>query len=51
VIVTHDSRVADLGDRLVHLEDGRISSVERLSNRRATMPQPGANSQSTFARL
>ena len=51
VIVTHDSRVADLGDRLVHLEDGRISSVERLSNRLATMPQPGANSQSTFARL
>ena len=26
VIVTHDSRVVDLGDRLVHLEDGRISS-------------------------
>jgi putative ABC transport system ATP-binding protein len=51
VIVTHDSRVADLGDRLVHLEDGRISSVERLSNRLAAMPQPGANSQSTFARL
>lgn len=30
VIVTHDSRIVDLGDRLVHLEDGRISSVERL---------------------
>jgi putative ABC transport system ATP-binding protein len=50
VIVTHDSRVADLGDRLVHLEDGKISFVERLSNRLATMPQQGENSQSTFAR-
>src|SRR5215469_6876080 len=32
VIVTHDSRIFDLGDRVVRIEDGRISSVERLSN-------------------
>jgi putative ABC transport system ATP-binding protein len=50
VIVTHDSRVIDLGDRLVHLEDGRISSVERLNNRLAAMPQARADSQSTFSR-
>lgn len=50
VIVTHDSRVADLGDRLVHLEDGRISSVERLNNRLPAMPQARAESQSTFSR-
>ena len=51
VIVTHDSRIVDLGDRLVHLEDGRISSVERLSDRLPAMPPPQANPQSTFARL
>ena len=51
VIVTHDSRIVDLGDRLVHLEDGRISSVERLSNGLPLMPPPHANPNSTFARL
>lgn len=27
-VVTHDSRIADLGDRIVHIEDGTVSSVE-----------------------
>lgn len=51
VIVTHDSRIVDLGDRLVHLEDGRISSVELLNGRLPAMPPPAANTQSSFARL
>jgi putative ABC transport system ATP-binding protein len=41
VIVTHDIRVADIGDRLVHLEDGKIASVERLRHEPATV-QPGS---------
>jgi putative ABC transport system ATP-binding protein len=36
VIVTHDIRVADLGDRLVHLEDGNIASIENLRPSAAT---------------
>jgi putative ABC transport system ATP-binding protein len=51
VIVTHDSRIVDLGDRLVRLEDGKISSVERLSHRLPAMPQPGANPETSLARL
>jgi putative ABC transport system ATP-binding protein len=30
-VVTHDSRIADLGDRVVHIEDGTVSSVQHLS--------------------
>jgi putative ABC transport system ATP-binding protein len=40
VIVTHDIRVADLGDRLVHLEDGKIASIENLRPS-AAAAQPG----------
>ncbi|MGB6688206.1 MAG: ABC transporter ATP-binding protein [Terracidiphilus sp.] len=29
-VVTHDSRIADLGDRVVHIADGAVSSVEHL---------------------
>jgi len=28
VVVTHDSRVLEFGDRIVHMEDGRISEVQ-----------------------
>jgi putative ABC transport system ATP-binding protein len=51
VIVTHDSRIVDLGDRLVRLEDGKISSVERLSNQLPAVFPPEANPQPTFSRL
>jgi putative ABC transport system ATP-binding protein len=50
VIVTHDNRIVDLGDRLVRLEDGRVTSVERLSDRVSARPQPEANRHSVFAR-
>ena len=30
IVVTHDSRVFSFGDRLVHMEDGRIDRVERV---------------------
>ena len=26
VLVTHDNRILDVADRIIHLEDGRISS-------------------------
>jgi putative ABC transport system ATP-binding protein len=29
-VVTHDSRIADLGDRVVRIEDGAVSSVKSL---------------------
>lgn len=51
VIVTHDNRIIDLGDRLVHLEDGRISSVEQLRERHPRAPLSVLNPQPTFARL
>jgi putative ABC transport system ATP-binding protein len=51
VIVTHDSRITDLGDRLVQLEDGKISRVDRLNDRVPAILPPGAGSHSTFARL
>lgn len=51
VIVTHDSRIVDLGDRLVRLEDGKISSVERLRGRLPAISPPAMNTQTTFARL
>ena len=51
VIVTHDSRIVDLGDRLVRLEDGRISSVEHLGSALQAIPPREANPPSTFARL
>jgi putative ABC transport system ATP-binding protein len=31
IVVTHDSRVFDLGHRLVRLTDGQVESVEVLS--------------------
>jgi putative ABC transport system ATP-binding protein len=31
VVVTHDSRVIDFADRIVHMEDGRIAPPERMS--------------------
>jgi putative ABC transport system ATP-binding protein len=34
-VVTHDSRIADLGDRVVRIEDGAVSSVKSLR-----LPQP-----------
>jgi putative ABC transport system ATP-binding protein len=27
IVVTHDSRVYDFGDRIVHMSDGRVESV------------------------
>jgi putative ABC transport system ATP-binding protein len=51
VIVTHDSRIVDLGDRVVRIEDGRISSEERLSERLPATPPLQVNPASSFARL
>jgi putative ABC transport system ATP-binding protein len=32
VMVTHDRRAADYGDRIVHIQDGRIATQEDLRN-------------------
>jgi putative ABC transport system ATP-binding protein len=37
-VVTHDSRIADLGDRVVHIEDGTVSSVEHLRQGMPSIP-------------
>jgi putative ABC transport system ATP-binding protein len=29
IVVTHDSRVFEFGDRIVHMDDGRIERVDR----------------------
>jgi putative ABC transport system ATP-binding protein len=34
VVVTHDSRVMDFADRIVHMEDGRIPQRERATLKR-----------------
>ncbi|MCY7275073.1 MAG: ATP-binding cassette domain-containing protein, partial [Phormidesmis sp. CAN_BIN44] len=31
VLVTHDNRILDLADRIIHMEDGRLSSLEVTS--------------------
>jgi putative ABC transport system ATP-binding protein len=28
VLVTHDNRILDVADRLIHMEDGRLSSLD-----------------------
>ena len=53
-VVTHDSRIADLGDRLVRIEDGAVSSVKDLRQSEPTQlyPIPSFHSdlQSTISR-
>jgi putative ABC transport system ATP-binding protein len=34
IVVTHDNRVFDFGDRIVHMNDGRIQRVETAEERR-----------------
>ena len=34
VVVTHDSRVTEFADRIVHMEDGRIAEAENETSRR-----------------
>ena len=31
IIVTHDSRIFEFGDRIVHMEDGQIQQVQRMN--------------------
>jgi putative ABC transport system ATP-binding protein len=48
VIVTHDTRVIDFADRLVHMEDGRIAQRERVTLKRKGPEQvPGVGPQIT----
>ncbi|RMH04968.1 MAG: ATP-binding cassette domain-containing protein, partial [Nitrospirae bacterium] len=32
IIVTHDSRIFEFGDRLVHMDDGRIREVQQINS-------------------
>ena len=34
VVVTHDSRVTEFADRIVHMEDGRIAEEEASGRKR-----------------
>ena len=29
IVVTHDSRIVDFADTIAHMEDGRITGIER----------------------
>jgi len=40
VVVTHDSRVLEFGDRVVHIEDGRISSDSSAGEFQPPVPAP-----------
>jgi putative ABC transport system ATP-binding protein len=33
IVVTHDSRIFEFGDRIVHMEDGQIKDVEQNHGR------------------
>jgi putative ABC transport system ATP-binding protein len=36
IVVTHDNRVFDFGDRIVHMNDGRIETIEEKSSARSS---------------
>ena len=47
VVVTHDARVFDFGDRIVTLEDGRVAGAKRVEAHRQERPaDPGVRSKS-----
>src|SRR6202011_675708 len=37
VIVTHDNRVFNFGDRIAHMDDGRITEIENRSTEAAAL--------------
>jgi putative ABC transport system ATP-binding protein len=41
IVVTHDNRVFDFGDRIVHMTDGRIDRVETAEERRQSRQLEG----------
>jgi putative ABC transport system ATP-binding protein len=45
VMVTHDPRVLAYGDRILHLEDGRLVREERPGNAAASVPTPSPVSE------
>jgi putative ABC transport system ATP-binding protein len=40
LVVTHDPRIQDIADRLVHLEDGRLESNGKIASNAVTKPGP-----------
>lgn len=40
IVVTHDNRVFDFGDTIVHMSDGRIDRVETPNSAAGTLPSP-----------
>ena len=50
-IVTHDSRVLDMGDRIIRIEDGHVASTENLNDKIAAGVVPPASQDSIAARV
>ena len=50
-IVTHDSRVLDMGDRIIRIEDGHVASTENLNGKIAAGVVPSASQESIVARV
>jgi putative ABC transport system ATP-binding protein len=38
LMVTHDNRILDIADRIVHMEDGRLAQDANLADRRGSIP-------------
>ena len=39
IVVTHDNRVFDFGDRIISMSDGQIESVEQRASGEASAPR------------
>ena len=46
LLVTHDNRILDIADRIIHLEDGKLQSVTNQISEMQTQSQPSQNQPS-----
>jgi len=44
LLVTHDNRILDIADRIIHMEDGRLVNTEKREGSKKAFPLPGNHS-------